>query len=96
MGYRVGWPLWKIVLRVSGSIDFRVEVLEDVEAGVFVARSPDIKGLIAEAPSIHQLKHEVEVLAIDLISHQCSLDGGFMNVTEGDLRPDLRFVTQVA
>jgi len=96
MGYRVGWPLWKVVLQMSGSINFRVEVLEDVEAGVFVARSPDIKGLVAEAPSIHQLKHEVEVLAIDLISHQCSLDGSSVHVIEGDLRPDMRFVTQAA
>lgn len=53
--YRVGFPFWKLLARLGVPMLLRVEVLHDKEAGVFVARSPDLHGLVAEAASAEEL-----------------------------------------
>lgn len=37
-----------------------VDVTRDEEAGVYVATSPDVRGLVAEAPTFDELFQEVE------------------------------------
>lgn len=49
--YRVGKPFWKLAARVGVPLLVKIEVTHDAEAGVYVATSPDLRGLIAEAPS---------------------------------------------
>lgn len=48
--YRVGFPLWKLAARLNVPLLVRLEVLHDKEARVFVITSPDLKGLVVEAP----------------------------------------------
>ncbi len=58
--YRVGFPGWKVAAALGVTLVFRVDVLLDKEAGVFLATSPDIRGLVAEAHSLEELFKEVE------------------------------------
>lgn len=53
--YRVGFPFWKVAARLGAPMLIRLEVLRDTEAGVFVATSPDLNGLVAEAKTIEEL-----------------------------------------
>lgn len=53
--YRVGFPLWKLAARVGIPMLFRIEVHHDQEAGVFIATSPDMRGLVAEASTKEEL-----------------------------------------
>lgn len=53
--YRVGFPGWKLAARVGIPVIFRVEVMHDLEADVFVATSPDLHGLVAEAKTKDEL-----------------------------------------
>lgn len=57
--YRVGFPGWKVAAALGITLVFRVDVMLDKEAGVFLATSPDIRGLVAEAPSLEELFKEV-------------------------------------
>jgi len=53
--YRVGFPGWKIAARLNIPLLLRIDVLRDAEAGVFVARSPDLQGLVVESESLESL-----------------------------------------
>jgi predicted RNase H-like HicB family nuclease len=53
--YRVGFPFWKIAARIGVTMLIRVDIFKDKEAGVFVATSPDLKGLVAEAKTVEEL-----------------------------------------
>lgn len=57
--YRVGFPGWKLAARVGIPMLLRVEVMRDREAGVFVATSPDLHGLVAEAKTADELVRAV-------------------------------------
>jgi len=46
--YRVGFPFWKVAARAGVPLLVRVNVMRDEEAGVYVATSPDLQGLVAE------------------------------------------------
>lgn len=65
--YRVGWPLWKQVARAGGTLHLRVDVIRDDEAGVFVACSPDLPGLNAEAATLEELVAEIKGAVSDLM-----------------------------
>lgn len=68
--YRVGFPGWKLAAALGITLVFRVDVLQDKEAGVYLATSPDIRGLVAEAPSMEELFKEVGYGADMLLSGQ--------------------------
>lgn len=68
--YRVGFPGWRVAASLGATLVFRVDVLHDQEAGVFVATSPDIRGLVAEAATIEELFHEVRSGAEMLLIEQ--------------------------
>lgn len=57
--YRVGFPFWKAVARAGKPVEFRVDVYRDNDAGVYLANSPDLRGLHVEADSLDELLQEV-------------------------------------
>lgn len=56
--YRVGLPFWKTFAKIFGKASFRVEVMYDREAKVFIATSPDLKGFVVEASTADELLRE--------------------------------------
>lgn len=68
MFYRVGFPFWKLVAKTGAPMMVRVNTFHDKDAGVFVATSPDLKGLIAEAETLDELEKEVISSASGLLS----------------------------
>lgn len=57
--YRVGFPGWKIAARFGVPILVKIEVIHDKDAGVFVATSRDLAGLVVETSSMDALFPEV-------------------------------------
>ena len=47
MNYRIGLPFWKIALKFSFTLTFRVVIHKDNENKVYWCKSPDLPGLIA-------------------------------------------------
>lgn len=56
--YRVGLPFWKFLARLGVPMHLRVLVQRDAESSMFVAVSPDLKGLIVEAETMDELVTE--------------------------------------
>lgn len=79
MFYRVGLPFWKTFARKFGKARFRVEVMYDKEAKVFVARSPDLNGFVVEAATVDELLREGNNVATMLLE-ECLKD----EVTQAD------------
>lgn len=46
--YRIGFPGWKLAARLGVRLVLRVDVVRDPVAGVFIATSPDLRGLVVE------------------------------------------------
>jgi len=67
--YPVGWPLWKLIARSGVPVIVKIEVLFDPEAGVYVATSPNLSGLLAEADSKDALMDAVHD-CIDLLMEE--------------------------
>ncbi len=67
MFYRVGLPFWKTFARKFGKARFRVEVIYDKEAKVFIASSPDLKGFIVESETAEGLLREANYVAAMLL-----------------------------
>lgn len=57
--YFVGFPGWKLAARLNIPLLFRIEVMHDEEAGVYVAKSKDLKGLVVESSSREELLADV-------------------------------------
>lgn len=68
MIYRAGLPGWKLAARAGATISLRVSILKDDEAGVYVARSHDLDGLVAEAETLDALMDEVNSSARELLT----------------------------
>ena len=58
MAYRVGLPGWKFLARRGFPVTLRVQIMRDQESGVYIARSPDLDGLVVEATSLDVLRTE--------------------------------------
>lgn len=70
--YRVGFPLWKVAARLNIPLLVKLDVMHDQEAKVFVVTSPDLHGLVVEAPdttSAEDLHKEIHG-CIDLLMEQ--------------------------
>lgn len=59
MLYRLGNPCWRLFERLGASIYCRIDVHFDPEANVYIATSPDVKGLVVEAKSKEEMFREV-------------------------------------
>lgn len=57
--YKIGYPFWKSFARMGVPLSIRVNVVQDDEAGVFVATSDDLSGLVCEAATFKELIVEV-------------------------------------
>ena len=68
--YRVGYPFWRRIVRAGFPVSFRVNVSFDSEAKVFIATSPEVKGLVVEASSLDELVRETR-LAVDMLMEDC-------------------------
>lgn len=68
--YRVGRFGWRLAHRLGATLIYRVNVTHDEETGVYVATSPDVRGLVAEASTFDELFREVEAGAEELIGAQ--------------------------
>lgn len=66
--YRIGFPFWKQMARLGVPLKLRVNVILDDEAGVFVATSDDLRGLVCEAASMDDLVKEVSLATYELLS----------------------------
>lgn len=66
--YRVGFPFWKVMGRVGVPLVMRVDFMKDNDAGVFVASSKDLRGMVAEADTMDNLVLEVESSIADLMA----------------------------
>lgn len=67
MHYPVGWPMWRLLAGMGAALTLDVLVVEDKEAGVFIATSPNLDGLVVEAKSLAELRVEVLAAARDLL-----------------------------
>jgi predicted RNase H-like HicB family nuclease len=67
--YRVGFPGWKLAARFNVPLLFRLDVVHDEGAKVYVATSPDLKGLVVEADTLEALVKEVQG-CVDLLMQQ--------------------------
>jgi predicted RNase H-like HicB family nuclease len=72
--YRVGYPFWKTVVRHGYTVMLRVEIKRDAEAGVYVASSPDLDGLVVEAASLDELRVEALAAADALLELALNVD----------------------
>ena len=68
--YRVGFPGWKLAARLRIPLLFKIDVFRDDEAGVFVATSTDVSGLVVEAATLEALLPEVYDCANMLLAEQ--------------------------
>lgn len=71
--YRIGFPLWKQIARLGIPLTVRVNVMRDDDAGVFVATSNDLRGLVCEAKTMDDLIPEINSSVNDLLTFH--LDG---------------------
>jgi len=72
--YRIGLPLWKQAARLGVPMKIRVNVLRDKEAGVFVATSDDLRGLVCEATTMDHLVVEVNQTIQELLKFHINGD----------------------
>jgi hypothetical protein len=70
MMYRVGFPLWRLFIKLGCTAHVHVRTIWDQDAKVYVADSPDLKGLVAEAPDLDTLRTEVQSSIDALLSLQ--------------------------
>ncbi|MBQ9275648.1 MAG: hypothetical protein IJ228_12615 [Succinivibrio sp.] len=64
--YRVGWPFWKQIHRLTNCrLSYRYDILKDAETGEYLGTSPDIKGLYAECRTPEEVREVMEYGAAD-------------------------------
>ena len=66
--YRLGWPCATFFAEMSVPLLIKVEIIHDNEANVYVATSPDLKGLVVEAETLDELEKEVWDLVPELLT----------------------------
>lgn len=65
--YRIGLPHWRYAARHGVLLRLRVDVLRDARAGVYVAASGDLRGLVCEAGTMEHLVREIRSSVSELI-----------------------------
>lgn len=66
--YRIGLPFWKQAAQLGVPLKLRIDVIHDDDAGVYVATSADLRGLVCEATSMDELVNEVNSSVCELLS----------------------------
>lgn len=70
MTYPFSYPLARWVSKLGITLTIRINVVEDSEAGVYVATSPDIEGLVIESETFHGLRQEINEAIPNLLALQ--------------------------
>lgn len=65
--YRLGWPCAAFFASFGMPLLIKVEIIHDKEADVYIATSPDLKGLVVEAQTLVELEKEVWYLVPELL-----------------------------
>lgn len=70
--YPFNWHLSMFVASLGIPLVIKVEVEYDAGANVYVATSPSVRGLVAEASTLDQIRSEVEAVLPELleVNHQ--------------------------
>ncbi|MEA5097274.1 MAG: DUF1902 domain-containing protein [Burkholderiaceae bacterium] len=66
--YPIEYPLWSILARFGRRLIVKIDVQHDEEAGVYIATSQNLNGLICEAATMDELKAETERVMRDLVA----------------------------
>ncbi len=66
--YPFNWPLARSLGAIGVPLLIKIQVFHDDEANVYVASSPNVKGLHIEAESLDELRKEVELTLPELVS----------------------------
>lgn len=66
--YPVGYPLWRLFARLGFTLKIRVDIVRDPEAGVFVATSRDLQGLVCESETLDSLRNDIRRATNALLS----------------------------
>lgn len=80
--YRIGFPFWRGAARMGIPLTLRVNVMRDDEAGVFVATSNDLRGLVCEAATMDELVTEVRGATHELLKLQLHSEPAAKTVTD--------------
>lgn len=59
--YPFNYPFAKFISAIGIPVYIKIEAFLDEEAGVYVASSPNVKGLHVEAESLDELRKEIEL-----------------------------------
>lgn len=70
MLYRAGLPGWKLIARAGGKIVVNVNVIKDEDAGVYVATSANLRGLVVEAETLDKLNEEIHIAVSELLTRE--------------------------
>lgn len=62
INYPFSYPFAGIAKALGANLVIRINVIKDEEAGVLIAVSPDVKGLVVEADTFEALQAEVSEL----------------------------------
>ena len=65
--YRYGWPLSNLAARLGLPILIKLEIIHDAESNVWIATSPDMRGLVLEAESVPDLIKEAHLVVPELL-----------------------------
>lgn len=66
--YPIDYPLWSLLARFGRRLTVKIEVQHDEEAGVYIATSKEMTGLICEALTMDELKVQTERVMRDLVA----------------------------
>lgn len=65
--YPFNWPLSMFLASVGVPLLIKVKVVFDPEANVYVATSPNVRGLAVEADSLDEVRKQVEIVLPELL-----------------------------
>ncbi|MFT4190695.1 MAG: DUF1902 domain-containing protein [Comamonas sp.] len=65
--YPAGWPLWRTLAKSGVPIGITVQVMYDPEAKVYVAHDSNLRGLVAEAETLDELRDNIRAGIVDLM-----------------------------
>lgn len=85
--YRIGFPFWREAARFGVPLKLRINVTRDDEAGVLVASSDDLRGLVCEAATFDELVREVTSATQELLTLQLHREPVSKTVTDLRLCP---------
>jgi hypothetical protein len=79
--YPYSWPFSAVLTKLNFPQTIRINVLEDKQAKVYTATSPNIKGFVIEAESLEKIKDEVNLMLPEFISTSKNVEGSSLRKT---------------